>query len=239
MSDSYEVRFGVDKAQGRDGINDEISEPIEIENSVHVETLTKNEEPIEKKEVAIKPEEPKEKVRIDPVQQTFTEIVVWAMYNDIAVSDLARSNLKRYEGLSSATQTLKLRVEELSVLSDLAGAKNMSEAMAKSVPNDWLQRGYGIVSFKVDYVHLSAFEDEIPGVLVERDNHSRNLKDNENENDLPKLYSLTMTIQNMEVDMLSIGVVYSVTLLDFVPPPCPEADVEVADESDDEDTESL
>lgn len=35
-----------------------------------------------------------------------------------AVGDLARSHLKGYDGLSSATQTLQLRVEELSVLSD-------------------------------------------------------------------------------------------------------------------------
>ncbi|THV45761.1 hypothetical protein BGAL_0453g00030 [Botrytis galanthina] len=197
----------------------------------------------------------------------FMEIVVWAMCNDAAVGDLARSYLKEYDGLSSATQTLQLRVEELSVLSD------------------------HIVSFEADYVHLSAFEDEIPGILMERDNQSspyhkwirncpqqhqlglgnlfapddrppftkaglvlsqadfwqsklqyqvhltyaqtienafevanvaawqnailnasvtdvpgsHNLKDNENVNDLPKSYSLTMTIQNMEVDMPSIG----------------------------------
>ncbi|TGO54546.1 hypothetical protein BCON_0105g00060 [Botryotinia convoluta] len=334
------------------------------------------------------------------------ENAVCAMYNDTAVGDLARSNLKGYDGLSSATQTLQLRVEEPSVLSGLvfhqnfetsrnpdnsgftlrssipmtsikdydfkvADVKNMSEAMAKSVPSDWHHKGYGIVSLKADYAHLSVFEDEIPLTLVpdaaeelkkyarrvksanstpphhfefivsskyiedmrfikrthaawERDNQSnpyhkwirnspqqhqlglgnllapgdrppftkaglvlstadfwqsklqyqvhltyahtienafeianvaawqnailhasitdvpgsRNLKDNENDNDLPKLYSLTTTIQNMEVNMLSIGEVYNVTLLDFVPPPCPEADVEVADESDDEDTES-
>ncbi|TGO66011.1 hypothetical protein BOTNAR_0070g00120 [Botryotinia narcissicola] len=119
------------------------------------------------------------------------DIVDAAICNDAAAGDLARSNLKGYDGLSSATQTLQLRVEELSVLSD-----------------------------------------PVPG--------SRNLKDNENNNDLPKLYSSTMTIQNMEVDMPSIGGVSSlVTPLDFVPPPYPEADVEVADESDDENTESF
>lgn len=48
----------------------------------------------------------------------------------------------------------------------------MSEAIAKYVPNDWLHKGYDIVSFEADYVHLSAFEDEIPGILVERDNQS-------------------------------------------------------------------
>ncbi|TGO28932.1 hypothetical protein BPAE_0021g00570 [Botrytis paeoniae] len=123
------------------------------------------------------------------------------MYNDIAVGDLARSNLKEYGGLSSASQTLQLRVEEASVLSSLvfhqkvetsknpgssgftlrtsipmtaiteykfgvADAKKMSEAMVKAVPHDWHHKGYGIISFKADYVHLSAFEDEIPPTLV-------------------------------------------------------------------------
>ncbi|KAF7910786.1 uncharacterized protein EAF01_002295 [Botrytis porri] len=328
------------------------------------------------------------------------------MYDDIAVGDLARSNLKGYNGLSSATQTLQLRVEESSILSSLVFHQNVeisknpsisgftlhtsipmtairdyklrvafvektSESMAKSVPNDWHHKGYGIVTFKADYVHLSAFEDEIPVTLVpdaaeelktyvrrvqsatnapphyfefivnskhaehmyflkqthvawERDNESnpyqkwiidspeqhqlglenllapgdrppftkaglilstadfwqsklqyqvhltyahtienafemenvaawqrailhasitevpgsRNLKDNENGNDLPKLYALTMTNQSMEVDIASIGEIDNITLLDFVPPPCPEADIEVADKSDGEDTES-
>lgn len=78
---------------------------------------------------------------------------------------------------------------------------------------------------------LNASITDVPG--------SHNLKDNEIDNDLPKSHSLTMTIQNVEVDMPSIGEVYNITILDFVPPPCPEADVEVADEFDDEDAESL
>ncbi|KAF7902422.1 hypothetical protein EAF00_002325 [Botryotinia globosa] len=40
----------------------------------------------------------------------FIEILVWAMCNDAAAGDLARSNLKGYDGLSSATQTLQLQV---------------------------------------------------------------------------------------------------------------------------------
>ncbi|KAF7938545.1 uncharacterized protein EAE98_000883 [Botrytis deweyae] len=419
MSYSTEARFDAVNVQGPGVIDDEISEPIEIENSVHVEILTKkeeltervvaaeNEEPIEKKEVvAIKPGEPKEKVRIDPITQIFTEIVVWTMYNEMAVGDLARCNLKGYDALGSASQTLQLRVGEPSVLSSLvflqnvdtsknpgspgftlrtsipmtaikgynfrvADKKNMSDAMAKALPNDWHYKGYGVVSFEAEYVHLSAFADEIPVTLVpnaaeelknyvrrvqsatntplhyfefivrskyvrdmhflkrvhaawERDNESNpyhkwirnsphhhqlglgnlfapgdrppftkaglvlsqddfwqsklqyqvhltyaqtienafevatvaawqnailnasitdvpgscNLKDNENDNDLPKLYSLTMTIQNMEVDMPSIGELYNITLLDFKPPPCPDADVEVDDESGDEDIDS-
>ncbi|TGO18576.1 hypothetical protein BTUL_0009g00960 [Botrytis tulipae] len=407
MSYSTEARFDAVNVQGPGGIGDEISEPIEIENFVHVEILTKNEEltervvaaeneePIEKKEVAIKPEEPKKKARIYPVQQIFTEIVVWAMYNDIAVGDLARSNLKGYDGLSSASQNSAIAIVfhqsvvisknpgsprfilrtsiPMTAITDykfkVAFVDNMSEAMDKDVSKDWHHKGYGIVSFKADYVHLSAFENEIPVNLVpdaaeelkkytrrvgsatpphyfefivsskyvqhmyflkctqlewERDNEanpyhkwirnshqqrqlgpgnlfapddrspftkaglvlatadlwqsklqyqvhltyaynvenafevtkvaawqravlhasitdvpgSRNLKDNVNDNDSPKLYSLTMAIQTMEVDVPSIGEVYDIILLDFIPPPCPVADVEVADESDNANTDS-
>ncbi|KAF7953860.1 uncharacterized protein EAE97_001259 [Botrytis byssoidea] len=164
--------------------------------------IIENEEPIEEKQqVGIKLKEPRGKVRIDPFQQKLKEIVVWAMYNDGAVGDLARSNLKGYDGLSSATQTLQLRVEESSILSSLvfhqsiaisknpgspsftlrtsipmtaitdykfrvADVKNISEAMVKAVPNDWYYKGYGIISFNANYVHLSVFEDEIPPTVV-------------------------------------------------------------------------
>ncbi|TGO28931.1 hypothetical protein BPAE_0021g00560 [Botrytis paeoniae] len=47
-----------------------------------------------------------------------------------------------------------------------------------------------------------------------------------------------MTTQNMEVDMPRIGEVYNITFLDFVPPPYPVADVEVAGESDHANTDS-